>query len=142
MGSEMCIRDRPETLNFHHKNHLKVYLYVCSNHQTVLSTGRHPAHPASVPIIRSQRDTSSVVTHYDTEKIYRNAVRRLANAMPCHPTTTSTYMPSYWIRQAQHAYVSNPYIPGIEIEKQERRKKQKKQRKGIRKIINKRREEN
>ena len=43
---------------------------VCSSHQTVFSTRRHPAHPVSVLILHP-RETNSVITNYDTEIIHR-----------------------------------------------------------------------
>ena len=54
---------------------------VCSSHETVLSTRRHPVHPVSVPILPPREIQALWSQNHDTEILHCNAVSRVDNAM-------------------------------------------------------------
>ena len=56
---------------------------VCSSHQIVLSSGRRPAQPVSVPILQSYNRETRVMwsQNYDTDIPHCYAVLRVDNAM-------------------------------------------------------------
>ena len=64
---------------------------MCSSHETVLSTGRHLAHPVSVLILPPREIQALWSENHDTEILHCNAVSRVDNAMSCHRTGYDRY---------------------------------------------------
>ena len=73
----------------------------CSSHRTVLGTCRHPAHPVSCADSSSWNDKlrSQILDRDTCIAVHRKCIKeiRQCNAMP-----------TYWMRQAQHAHPSKP----------------------------------